>query len=405
MSKKSKSSTSQNSTTSIDPQQRQMITDLYNRALPIADKPYEAYAGQTLAGPNATQQQAYGMVTDTATGNVGGAALEQAIGGTQAAQGYRPMQVSAGSSLGMVGNYMNPYLDNVAGDVLSNLDRARLITQNSNAAAADAAHAFGGSRHGVVDAENNRNFYETAGDQLGKLYSQGYDTAMASANTDLNRDLTAQTTNAANAYSAANLGLTASNQLATLGDKERTNAYQDAAMLESVGNTQQAQTQAQLDDSYNKFLEEQNYGKNQVGFLSNIVYGMPSLGGTTTGTATTTQQPSAWDSAMKLGSTIAGFWPSDENIKSGRKPASGSKALRAVEKMPVETWRYDPAKGGPNDGGVEHVGPMAQSIQKNLGIGNGRMIPLGDAVGASFAATKELAKKVRKLEAKKGSRK
>lgn len=403
MSKKSKSSTSQTQTSSIDPQQRAMITDVYNRAKTAADRPYNPYTGQTLAGFNADQLAGFDATRAAATGNVGGATLNQAISGAQAAQGYRPATVSGGRAIDSVGEYMNPYLDNVAGSVLSNLDRARQMTQMQNADAAEAASAYGGSRSGVLSAETNRNFFETAGDKLNQLYSQGYDSALGAANTDLNRDLTAQTTNTSNAFNAANLGLSASTQLAGLSNQERQNAFGDAAALEGLGTTQQAQEQAQLDDSYAKFLERENFDKNNVGFLSNVVYGMPSLGGTTNGTATTTQSPSAFDSVMKIGATAARFF-SDETMKSGRKPASGDKALKAVESMPMETWRYDPAKGGPDDGGARHIGPMAQSIKKNLGIGDGRSVPVVDAVGANFAATKALAKKVRKLEAKKGGK-
>jgi hypothetical protein len=92
---------------------------------------------------------------------------------------------------------------------------------------------------------------------------------------------------------------------------------------------------------------------------------------------------------------------SDKNIKSGRKPVSDETALKAVKKTPVETWRYDPAKGGPDDGGATHIGPMAQTVKKNLGIGDGRSIPVVDAMGANFAATRALAKKVDKLAARK----
>lgn len=420
--KSSKSTSTSTSTSSIDPQQRAMLNDVYNRAKSVIDQPYQAYGGQTLAGPNATQTQAYGMATDAATSNVGGATLNQAIQGTQAVAGYQPMQVNAGNSLGMVGSYMNPYLENVAGNVLSNLDRARTMTLQDNATKADAAHAFGGSRHGVIDAETNRNFFDTAGNQISQLFSQGYDTALGAANTDLNRSLTAQTTNATNAADAARLGLASSQQLAGLSDQQRQQAFGNAALLEGVGNTQQAQTQAALDDQYAKWLEAENYDRNNVGFLANIVNGMPSFGGTTSGTSTSTQPSSGFLGGLgstlgAIGTGLSLFSPaggamagakalggmlgiSDENVKSGRKPVRDSEVLDAVEKMPVERWRYDPAKGGPDDGGVEHIGPMAQTMSKNLGIGNGQVIPMIDAMGANFAATKALAKKVRKLEGK-----
>lgn len=403
MGKSSKQSSS--STSSIDPQQRAMLTDVYNQAKAVTSKPYQAYGGQTLAGFNPTQLQGQEIATQGALGNVGGQALGSAMQGTQGVMNYNPMQVGTGSALDNVGNYMNPYLQNVAGNVLSNLDRARTMTLQQNSAAADAAGAYGGSRHGVVDAETNRNFFDTAGQQLNSLFSQGYDTALGMANTDLNRFLQAQQANQSAGLAGAQLNLGAANQLASMSDQQRQQYFGNAAMLEGVGNTQQGMAQAQLDDSYAKWLEAQNYDMNNVGFLANIVNGMPNMGGTSSGT--TRSSPSG---ASQIGSalgtigTVMSFF-SDENMKSGRRPANEGAALKAIERTPVERWRYDPAKGGPDDGGAEHIGPMAQSVAKNLGIGNGKMIPVVDMMGTQMAATKALAKKVRKLEGKKGSKK
>lgn len=403
MGKSSKQSSS--STTSLDPAQKAMLVDVYNQAKTVTNKPYVAYGGQTLAGFNPTQTQAQSIATQGALGNVGGQALDQAMQGTANVMGYNPLQVGTGSALDNVGNYMNPFLQNVAGDVLSNLDRARTMTLQQNSAAADAAGAYGGSRHGVVDAETNRNFFDTAGQQLNSLFSQGYDTALGMANTDLNRFLQAQQLNQSAGLQGAQLNLGAANQLASMSDQERQQYFGNAAMLEGVGNTQQAQTQAQLDDTYAKWLEAQNYDMNNVAFLSNVVNGMPSFGGTSSGTSTSRPSTaSTIGSALGTIGSVMSFF-SDENMKSGRKPANEGAALKAIERTPVERWRYDPAKGGPDDGGAEHIGPMAQSVAKNLGIGNGKMIPVVDMVGTQMAATKALAKKVRKLEAKKGSKK
>jgi len=127
---------------------------------------------------------------------------------------------------------------------------------------------------------------------------------------------------------------------------------------------------------------------------------MPILSSTSSGTSTGTQTPSVADQAKGwingIGSLI-GF--SDRNIKKNIRPADGEAALRGIEKMPVSTWQYDSAKGGPADGS-RYTGPMAQDMSKNLGLGNGKMFPVTDAIGTQFAATKALAKKVKKLESK-----
>jgi hypothetical protein len=403
VSKKSKSSTSGTSTTQMDPAQKAMMLDAYGRIQDATSQPYEAYGGQTFAGPTQNTQDAWGMATNLATSNLGGAALNSAMQGTQQAMGYNPMQVGSGSVLDNVGNYMNPYLDQVMNNALGDLDRSRMLTQQGNAFNADAAKAFGGDRHGIVEAETNRDYLSQAGNLATQMRSQAFNSALGMAGSDLDRQQQSDYYNQTAGYNAANLGLTASGQMANLSDQQRQQAYGDAAVLEGVGSAQQQQQQAGLDDEYSKWLEAQNYDLNMAGILGNYVSGMPSMGGTTSSTGKTTSTPSTWDSLMKVGSTAASFM-SDENIKSGRRKASPEKALRAIEQTPVEQWNYDTAKGGPDDGGVEHIGPMAQSVKKNLGIGNGRMIPVVDMMGTQMAATQALAKKVKKLEGKKGKK-
>lgn len=418
----SKSST-QTTKTQMDPAQREILLDLYSRGKAVADTPYQAYGGETIAGFSTPQLQAQQMATSGALGNVGGEALNQALGGTQAVMGYNPMQVQTGSALDNLGAYMNPYLQNVAGGVLSNLDRSRQLAQQGTSAQAAAAGAYGGSRHGVADAETNRNFFDVAGQQLNNIFSQGYNAATGLATSDLARQLQAQQLNQSAGLTGQQLNLGAANQLAGLSDQQRQQLFGNAAMLEGVGAQQQAMEQAQLDQAQAQWREAQNYPRQQVEFLSGITGNMPSLGGTTTAPVSRNVGAGALGGALAgaqlfgTGGALAGTAGitggmgaaggallgllSDQNIKSGRRPVRDEDVLAAFERTPIERWRYDPAKGGPDDGGVEHIGPMAQSVAENLGIGNGRSIPVVDMMGTQMAATKALAKKVRKLEGKK----
>lgn len=470
MSKKSKSSSSSTSTSTLDKWQTEQWKDLYGQAQKIAANPYQQYGGPTVAGFNNDQTNAFDIVRQNVAGNVGGAALDDAMAATRRATTYTPQvinatgynpatasaasvnrgdvrNVNAGSILDRdVGAYMNPFLKNVAANAMSDLERTRAIQMMQGADAAKAAGAFGGSRHGVADAETNRNFYDVAGKTLTNLYSTGYDNALGLAGQDLARDLQAQTsnqgvdlnvantnagfiqqanlsnqdatnaaarygadsnmlaqtTNATNAYNAANLGLSAGQQLASMSDQERQQAFGDAALMEQIGNTQQAQTQREYDDALLRWQDQQGESLRDLGLQASVLGGMPILSQTTTGSATGTQTPSV---ASQIGSAVGTIGSlmsmfSDKNMKSGVKPVSEDKILRGIEKTPVSSWQYDPAKGGPADGGRRHTGPMAQDVAKNLGLGDGRTIPVVDAIGTQFAATKALAKKVKKLEAK-----
>ena len=102
-----------------------------------------------------------------------------------------------------------------------------------------------------------------------------------------------------------------------------------------------------------------------------------------------------------------GIGRSDKNIKTGTgKPASGKKALAQISATPVEAgWKYDPAKGGPDDGGQPHTGPMAQTVRRTMGESmapGGTKIDLVGMNGKLMAGMQELTKRVKKLETSKG---
>lgn len=80
---------------------------------------------------------------------------------------------------------------------------------------------------------------------------------------------------------------------------------------------------------------------------------------------------------------------SDKDAKTEKKKP-GRSLLKAVENMPVEEWRY---KKGQGDEG-RHVGTYAQDFQRETGKGDGRSIPIVDAIGTTMGAIKELSAKV-----------
>jgi hypothetical protein len=85
---------------------------------------------------------------------------------------------------------------------------------------------------------------------------------------------------------------------------------------------------------------------------------------------------------------------SSKDAKTGKKPARG--ALRAVENMPVEEWEYKAGMG--DGGGKRHVGPYAEDFKRETGRGDGKTIPVVDAIGTTMGAVKELSAKVDRLD-------
>jgi hypothetical protein len=113
-----------------------------------------------------------------------------------------------------------------------------------------------------------------------------------------------------------------------------------------------------------------------------------------------------WAGSTAGSQTISG-WLSDESKKKGTgKKLSGKKALKAIEKTPVdEGWSYDPAKGGPDEGGVTHDGPMAADVAANMpSASDGHTIDPITMNGHLMAGMAELSKRVKNLEGKRARR-
>lgn len=91
------------------------------------------------------------------------------------------------------------------------------------------------------------------------------------------------------------------------------------------------------------------------------------------------------------GAQLYSAFSSSKKIKENKRPVGG--ALDAVERMPVEKWKY---KDGVEDGG-EHIGPYAEDFKKETGLGDGESINVIDAIGLGMKATQELSAKVDKL--------
>lgn len=109
----------------------------------------------------------------------------------------RDIGPTANFGLNQAQQYMSPYTDTVIKNTLSEMDRSNQQGVNQDAARASAAKAFGGSRHGIVDAERNRNFQTNVGNTVANLQNQNYAQAQNQFNTDTNRNLQNMQNNAA----------------------------------------------------------------------------------------------------------------------------------------------------------------------------------------------------------------
>lgn len=80
-----------------------------------------------------------------------------------------------------ISQFMNPYTSMVTDNALADLERQRQMQINATGAAAGRAGAFGGSRHGVAEAQTNLGFGRQGAELFGNLQQQGFNTALQAA--------------------------------------------------------------------------------------------------------------------------------------------------------------------------------------------------------------------------------
>lgn len=103
----------------------------------------------------------------------------------------------------------------------------------------------------------------------------------------------------------------------------------------------------------------------------------------------------SWNTAINAAGAAGGLMMSDPKKKENRRPARAGVA-EAIAATPVEEYEYRDDSG--YDDGQRHVGPMADKVRQNLGLGDGTAIPAQDLVMSQFAAIQELTERLAALE-------
>lgn len=220
----------------------------------IANAPYQTYGGPRIAPLNPDQLASF----DVTRAGIGG---------------FDPYAEQAGSMIQSAGGpfdqgefdaYMSPYTEGVVNRIADlgarNLSEKLLPQVNTTFT---GAGQFGSSRHADFTGKAVRDTQESILGQQATALQSAYDAAMQNYGAGMDRRLTAGT------------------QYAGLGGQAQGANLKDAAALEAIGATQQGQTQSNLDLAYQDFLRQQNYPKEQAGFMSGILTGQPYSSTTT----------------------------------------------------------------------------------------------------------------------------
>jgi len=261
-------------TTRLAPFQEDFLADIFAQAEALKQTPMP-FAPQQLAALSQDQQDAISL------GRAGIGTFQPFLQQAAAALGQSGVFNQPGAATA----FMNPFEQAVVDQSMQDIARAGLQQQNQLAGQAAQAGAFGGSRFGIAQQELNRNILDQQARTAAQLRATGFGQAQQAA------QRAAQTAG----QQAAQFG--------TLGGQAQQFGAQDINTLLGLGSLQQQSAQAALDIGRQNALARQALPFQQVGFMSDIFRGVPSL--QQTSTATTTPPPSTTSQLLGLG--IAGL--------------------------------------------------------------------------------------------------
>ena len=272
-------------------------------------------------------------------------ALQQSMQGAQAGMGFQPGQirptgyqastVGAGQLAGKdLDPYTNPYESQVVQQTLSDLGGAQEQQLNQMGAQASAANAFGGSRHGIAEAETRKGFADKATQAVSGLRQAGFTQAQQAAQADINtaqqaamanmgarnvasqygagNQMSSQQQNIANQIAAQNMRMGAGSQLGQLGQQAFNTGQTIQQNQQQQGLMQQGLQQALIDAARGQYAGYTG-APNQA-----LSAPLAALGVTPVPQSTTTsRQPGLFD-YLSLG---ASAYASDVRLKTDITPA------------------------------------------------------------------------------------
>lgn len=301
----------------------------------LTQNPYQPYKGeqvaqftpmQTQAFQNVGSQQIAPQLMDASniayqTGQYGLGAQGTAAQLQNASLGYGAMAAGAGDRYAQQATnpyasqaYMNPYLQASLQPALQEVQRQYDITGTQQMGNASKSGAFGGSREALMAAENQRNKNIAMNQMIGQGYNTAFDKAQQSQQFGANLGLQGlqagqqgvQGAVGAGQYGLAGLGQ-AGASAGTLGQLGQTQFGQEQAANQAMlaaGTQQQQLQQKGLDTAYQQYQAQLNYPYQQIGFMSDLLRGLPL----TQQSTSMYQNPSMISQAAGLGTAGMGMY-------------------------------------------------------------------------------------------------
>ena len=282
--------------------------------------PYMQYQGERIAQFSPLQNQSYQnmalMQTQPQLQDATALAGQAGLGALNTQYTFDPSNFNkafgAATTRDAQGNVtgntmMNPYMDNVVARQQQDATRQAAIAAQAQQAQAARSGAFGGSGDYLMRGQAAGNLARQKGDIQAQGLNAAYNQAMQQYNTQNQQNAQQQQYGAGLGLQGLQMANQSAQNLGNLGNLQYQQNMGINQMQNQYGLQQQAQVQQDLTNKYQDFLNQQNYPYKQLGFMSDMVRGLP-LGQTSTQSMyPQASSPGAVQTLAGLGGAAYGF--------------------------------------------------------------------------------------------------
>ena len=332
--------------------------------------PYSSNPADYVAGFSPMQQAAQQQTANLQVPGQYGAASQAAGMGTMGSFGLAGQEAQTGQNLaqastnpGVVGSYMNPYIQNALAPSMQLLNQQYGMQGAQQQGQATSSGAFGGTRNALQQGLNQQNQMLAQNQLVGNAYQNAYGAAQNQMNTVSAQGLAGQQA----AMQGLGQGISGANTLAGIGGQQLGAQQNIIAAQSQAGQQQQTQQQNIMNQAIQNYATAQQYPEQQLSFMNSMLRGLPTQ---QTTTATYQAAPSTVNQITGLGIAGLGAY----NAFGGGAAAAGSDInlkenvvllWRADNGMGIYEFEYKPEfKDHALCGHGKFIGYMAQEVEK-----------------------------------------
>jgi len=264
--------------TTIPDYAKPFVENLLGDAQALTDtsaNPYMQYMGDRVAQFNPLQRQSYEnaglMQTAPQLQDATALAGMSGLGALNTQYTFNPSSFSAKDFNAI----NNPYMQSVVERQQQDATRQAAIAGQAQQAQAARSGAFGGSGDYLMRGQAAGNLARQKGDIQALGLNNAYNQAMQQYNTQYQQNAQQQQYGAGLGLQGLQTANQAAQNLGNLGNTQYNQNMGILGMQNQFGGQQQQQVQNVLNNQYQDYLNYQNYPYKQMGFMSDMLRGLP----------------------------------------------------------------------------------------------------------------------------------